>query len=636
MVSALSGQSNSPQDPTLSVTSRAVLVDVLVTDSSGKPISGLNQNAFTLTEDGKPQTVTFFEEHAGKPPAPAQMPQLPPNVFSNFSPFPQPDVVNVLLLDSLNTTMNSQGWVNKQALKFLKSARPGQRMAIFTMDLGLHFIQGFNDDPTVLAAALENKKNNPVQASVMLKSQSETVAEQSLIGLMNQVTPNGDGTVSPQASPQAIAALQTFITENDTSRSTDRIFLSLSNLQRLAAFLNGFPGRKNILWFAEKVPTIFAGGTSALGSVETSISPDQAAAEFAAGVASTGSANTGNPALENEIKKTLAMLAAARAAIYPIDPRGAQSAQLYGADTVLPAGIAASGQLIGPAGGASSGSNGGAYFTNSVTSENVERNNDQIAAQIVAEQSGGHAYANINGLADVIAKVSDESNHFYTLSYRPTNEEMNGVYRRIDVKVAGGHYRLSYRRGYFAEEDALPGSSLETERKEIAALAAKNTGAVDPLLPFMSLGMPLSEQILYKVRVNPVAAADNQPQGQVQDKDKSRYKVDFALDTTDLALLPEADGARKGVLNVSLILYDRYGTVVSREDHLVQLNFKPEQYEAVKQVGVQLHALLAVPKGNYWLRTGIFDRASHRVGTMEIPLAAVKPVQTAANSAGTP
>src|SRR5579859_6857958 len=152
-----------PQDSTatLTINSRAVLVDVIVTDSHGNPVKGLKQDAFTVTEQGKPQTVAFFEEHgAGAQAAqPVELPKFPPNVFSNFSPLPQPPAVTVLLLDSLNTHMDNQSFVHAQALKFLKTAKPGSRMAIFAMGLGLHFIQGFTDDPALLVKALENKKN---------------------------------------------------------------------------------------------------------------------------------------------------------------------------------------------------------------------------------------------------------------------------------------------------------------------------------------------------------------------------------------------------------------------------------------------------------------------------------------------
>ena len=204
---------------------------------------------------------------------------------------------------------------------------------------------------------------------------------------------------------------------------------------------------------------------------------------------------------------------------------------------------------------------------------------------------------------------------------------MDGTLRNIEVTVEGGKYKLAYRRGYFAVEEALPGSALSVRSQEVQKLAAKNPGAIDPLLPFMDLGMPQSEQILYKTLIVPAAAGQNEP---ADKKNKDHYKVDFAIDLKDLNLNLDKDGLHKGELNISLIVYDRYGNIISREDHLVQLNIKPDVYAMFQNTGVQLHAELAVPKGNYWLRTGIYDRRSRKVGTMEIPLAAVKPLETAA------
>jgi hypothetical protein len=143
----------------------------------------------------------------------------------------------------------------------------------------------------------------------------------------------------------------------------------------------------------------------------------------------------------------------------------------------------------------------------------------------------------------------------------------------------------------------------------------------------MDLGMPQSQQILYKILVVPAAAAQNEP---ADKKNQDHFKVDFAIDLKDLNLNLDKDGLHKGALNISLMVYDRYGNIISREDHLVALNIKPDAYAMFQNTGVQLHAQLAVPKGNYWLRTGIFDRASRKVGTMEIPLSAVKPLDTAA------
>ncbi len=282
---SVSAQNSAPASTdaqtTLRVSSRAVLVDVIVTDQHGKPVTGLKQDAFTVTEQGKPQAIDFFEEHhANQPAAPVEMPRLPQNVFSNFSPFPQPPAVNVLLLDSLNTRMESQSFVHQQALDFLKSAKPGSRMAIFAMGLGLHFIQGFNDDPAVLMAALKNKKNNEVETSVMLKGADESNAQQNLVGMMSAPVPSGGGATVTTASPEAIASLQNFLAENDTAQSFDRMYVTLANLQKLAAFLQGFPGRKNIIWFAEKVPALFVTSSSASVGIQS-----------------------GNPGMESEIEE---------------------------------------------------------------------------------------------------------------------------------------------------------------------------------------------------------------------------------------------------------------------------------------------------------------------------------------------
>jgi hypothetical protein len=74
----LSSQTSQPApaapEATLRITSRAVLVDVLVTDRNGAPVKGLKQDAFTVNEQGKPQSVSFFEEHTSAPQSAGRQP----------------------------------------------------------------------------------------------------------------------------------------------------------------------------------------------------------------------------------------------------------------------------------------------------------------------------------------------------------------------------------------------------------------------------------------------------------------------------------------------------------------------------------------------------------------------------------
>jgi VWFA-related protein len=578
LATSAAAQSAAPQEPTLRVTSRAVVLDVIVT-KDGKPVKDLPQSAFSVTEQGKPQAVTFFEEHHGvEPVSPGAPPKLPPNVFSNFSAYPLPPAVNIVLLDSLNTRMDNQSWVHSRAVKFLQNSKPGTQTAIFAMDLGLHFIQGFTSDPSVLVAALKNKKNNSVQESVLLKGQAESNTEANLLGMMSQQVPGG-GT---SASADAISSLSNFLAENTTSRGFDRYFRTLENLNRLAAFLNGFPGRKNLIWFAESVPAGFLTTPGASGGQE-------------------------NPSVDAAVRQTMDRLSAARVAVYPVDARGLQTNGPYNAETVMPNEMAPTGNVVNQI----------------LMTDDAVRNGDQESMKVLADQTGGKAFMNTNGLGQVIQKIREETSDFYTLSYTPTNNNMNGAFRKIGVKIAGGKYDLSYRQGYYAVDDALPGTAVEAREQGLQAYSQSHA-AVDPLLPYMDLGMPVSDQILYETKITQLPAGQAGP-----DKGDQHYGVDFAIDLKDLKLSLDSAGVHHGVLNITLLVYDRYGKIVSHQEHLVGLDIKPDVYSMFQTRGVQLHADVVTPKGNYWLRTGVYDQHSRKVGTLEIPLYAVQPMQAA-------
>jgi hypothetical protein len=105
--------------------------------------------------------------------------------------------------------------------------------------------------------------------------------------------------------------------------------------------------------------------------------------------------------------------------------------------------------------------------------------------------------------------------------------------------------------------------------------------------------------------------------------------VNFAIDRGDVRLKEEAEGLHTGRLVISMIVYDRYGNIVTRKDHIVALNIKPDIEKVYQKTGIQLRDWVEVPRGQYWLRTGVYDTATRRVGTLEVPLSAVKTTDTA-------
>ena len=74
----------------------------------------------------------------------------------------------------------------------------------------------------------------------------------------------------------------------------------------------------------------------------------------------------------------------------------------------------------------------------------------------IAEQTGGRAYPveNLNDLPDIAAKIGIELRNQYVLGYSPRNQERDGKYRRVKVRVVQPRglppLRAFWRLGYYA------------------------------------------------------------------------------------------------------------------------------------------------------------------------------------------
>jgi len=75
---------------------RRVVVDVVVTDSSGKAVSGLTKQDFSIKEDGQAQQILSFDANGFNPGMdylPSKLPLEPPNTFVNL-----PTAADILLI----------------------------------------------------------------------------------------------------------------------------------------------------------------------------------------------------------------------------------------------------------------------------------------------------------------------------------------------------------------------------------------------------------------------------------------------------------------------------------------------------------------------------------------------------------
>src|ERR1022692_1519193 len=125
----------------------------------------------------------------------------------------------------------------------------------------------------------------------------------------------------------------------------------------------------------------------------------------------------------------------------------------------------------------------------------------------IAADTGGEAIFNSNDLGVAVSRAAQHGAHYYTLAYTPANKKLDGQFRRIDIKVNikanEGRYRLAYRRGADAAEKAEAFGSKATSLREPGKEVGKTE--TNPLHGLMARGMPSATQILFGVRVLPLA-----------------------------------------------------------------------------------------------------------------------------------
>ena len=554
---------------------RLVLVDVVVTNGKGEAVTGLQKQDFEILEDGKPQTISTFEEHHGAPPTQIKVPPMPPHVYTNFPVTQTADSVNVLLLDALNTPSRDQSYVHSQMIKYMKTIPPGTRVAIFTLASRLRMLQGVTTDSSELLAVLNRAQAGP-QQSPLLPSNAEADADQRMIDFMieNSSGPGGTAPTLAMASVDPINAMKQFLADTAAFQTEQRVGITLQALQQLARYLSAVPGRKNVIWFSGSFPS---------GILPNSdlVDPFTSADTF-----------------QEDIRKTTDLLTAGQVALYPIGAEGLAPDMAFEANA----------QEIGE----KRPSLAMQDQVKHLQTGEVARDSNHSSMDQLAKDTGGQAFYNTNGLNDALTRVVNNGTRYYSLAYSPSNPTMDGKYRRIQVKLLKGKDNLAYRRGYYADD-------LQT------VLAAGQKPDTDPLLMLMGRNLPDYSQILYKIKVvpsNPQPAPDAPRIGSNPDLKGpfTRYGVDFAIAPQDLKLDPTPDGGRHGNIEIVLLAYDREGKplnfVVTKGD----VNLDAKLYESVQKVGLQIHKEIDVPQQYIYLRTGIYDLKSNTAGTLGVPL----------------
>ncbi len=579
--------------PTFKVSSRAVVVDVVVTDSKGRAVKGLKEEDFQVAEDGKPQQLRSFREFSDAAP-PAASPTPPstkksdPNLFSNQTAAPDSGPLTMVLFDLLNTPPQDQVYARQELIKFLESKPKNVQFALCTLSAGdsrLRLIQGFTQDETVLLSAArgKDKKETPEEA----RWHSSAIATENSAGIVGVLAKEG----RTSGFQNLLGAIQGMQAEQRGTDADDRVAATVDSFMELARYLSAMPGRKNVVWLSGSFPTFIAAPDG----------PNDSAAD--------------TRTYSELVKRLTNQLAEAQIAVYPVDVRGlvagGLSAENIGSDLAPPPDVPNTTPLI-------------------LRRSTPDRPQglDELDAQFAERETlnrlaiatGGKAFYNSNGIRNAIATAVEQGSNYYAVSYTPSNKQYNGKFRKIKVLLAEKGYTLHYRQGYFAENANAPSQDADLSRRIRAAA--------------MQHGSPPSRQILFSSVVVPVGSKAKMNHYQLGEVllastkkpilptvvEVQHYSVDYSLQGTQLQFAPQENGLYRNLLILMVASFDSQGTMLTGTSYVGISNLEPSVYKDVIGGEFKLHQEADVPTEAAWLRIGIQDQMSGRVGTLEIPL----------------
>ncbi|MGD0638226.1 MAG: VWA domain-containing protein [Nitrososphaerales archaeon] len=377
---------------------------------------------------------------------------------------------------------------------------------------------------------------------------------------------------------RAATAKQWCFQQDERNRGT------LEALNQIATDTAPIKSKKNLIWFSAGFPTVTD------PSVNTQAGP------------------VCLPDYTSDLLKTYSLLAAAQVVVYPVGPR------IPGSDIFSP---------VGP--GMATPADGLAYL-NYVDDE-------QLSLESVAEATGGTAYYNTNDLGGAVAKAVEKGSSYYTISYIPPGTQYDGRRHTIGIETRQPGLHLAYRLSYVAiDPTAVRPAPVLAIGVSVPQSANSHPDPEATMRLAMSRAMPTSTQILFDVQVEPstIPPKPSDPpilgtlDSKLKSKPLTRYGFQYAIPARQISFTPGPNGTHKGSLEVDIAVYDGSpsgsGKILTGLSQTVKMPLSDDKYQQFIQGPFRFFQQLDLPSGQLFVRIGILDPASNKIGTLEIPL----------------
>src|SRR6266851_5530526 len=554
-------------DDVIRVTSNLVSLDVIVKDKKGKAVTDLKPEDFTVSENGVPQKIEFFDatlttSEAAQPSRPND-PTQPPNDSTrpkSRTPSGFPRNIIALVLDGQSTELANLKHVREGMVKYIRERiSDSDSVALFAISGGLQLLHPFTQDKARLIAVVEKAYDS----STVSKTSEAREISGNINSLRDQIAGGASEPIpaTPAAGAPGSAAAQTMIAQRvleqyiqlRSALSTQQTRPVLAALAAISEGLRSIPGKKTLVMFSQ-------------GFIASET-------------------------LDWQVQSTIDIANRANVAIYIIDSGG------------LTGGAPTSGALVSgsPLGGISGGldmeqrrrSAAGESVFDITRQEGLNRQQDLLYR--ISEDTGGHFIKNTNDIAGGLERIDAEIRSRYTLAYRSTNPNFDGSFRKVKIEIHRPDTNVLARSGYYA----IPPSQIVPFSPEERSLLANFANMqAHPTLPLsLQLNSFRSREGFYIVPLSfevPPAAVQFDRKG-----DKQHLQLEV------LALVrPEGEDK-----------------ILSRLGGSFDVNLTALQYESILNDKIFYRQDMLLYAGNYTVDLIVRDRLSGKVAAKREKLA---------------
>ena len=547
-----------------------VLVDVVVRDRKGRPLKDLSPSDFQVFEDGKRQQVESVRVHQRDVVEDSQRSAnatkdndtLKPGLAQN--PFSGVNVV-ALVFDGLE--LSARVLAQKAALKCIADTfQPNDFAGVFSIDTTLRVFQPFTNNRELVARAINRigttttAKSEPGGTSVQAADPAQYLATANgnsgdPLNTVDVMNPNGNanailGNPGGRAGEAAGRMNANLVHAFQTLDRTEQGLAELKSLLAIVDSLRTMEGRKAVVLFSEGM------------AVDAATYP--------------------------RFRDLIQEARRADVTFYSIDAAGLRAVSPI-AQTAKTVNSLAMNRADSALGGGEDTSGRPMSFDAEDNVTNLFRDPRSTLIPL-AEQTGGFFIDQTNDLRPGLLRIGEDIRSYYVLTYAPLNQDYDGKFREISVKVNRPGVHVEARKGYYAMRKPV---EMQVPDWESPAIAVLKSGRNENSFPIRArvFSFPSDENsgllpVLVEVPGSGVTLN--------VDKAVNTFKTDFSI---------------------VAVVKDLSDQIVAKVGNHYQVSGPLDKLEAARHGDFRFYREIDLPPGLYFVETVAYDTATGKAST---------------------